>query len=50
MLGWIDYFTNIFSGKYINARNYYFYGKIKQSKLKLNYMRSKSNMIKNIKI
>ncbi len=33
ILGWIDYFTNIFSGKYEPMRNYYKYGKTKQGEL-----------------
>ena len=35
ILGWIDYFTNIFSGKYKEARNYYKIGKLKKQNSKI---------------
>lgn len=36
VLGWIDFFTNIFSGKYASNKDYYSYGKTKQGKIDIN--------------
>jgi len=35
IIGWIDYLTRIFRGKYKHARSYYKYGKSKQGELNM---------------
>ncbi len=51
MIGWIDYLTRIFRGKYKHARSYYKYGKSKQGVLNMSEIQDElSNMATSLKM
>ncbi len=51
LLGWIDFLTNLFRGKYASNRSYYSYGKTKQGKLSSEEIKNKAaTMAKEIKV
>ena len=51
IIGWIDYLTRIFRGKYKHARSYYKYGKSKQGELNMSEIQDElSNMATSLKM